>query len=170
MVNELFIIMGIIIMVISTLICADLIARVKEKISWLAVFALIIFFLAGYIIYFIINLKNAFDISAGDFLESQILFWGSIFVILVLFVSRRMFNNSEKIINDLQNLTQKYEKQKESLEEIKIKMSEKNQKLEEIIEEFYNYRIAQEKNNPDKKIILNNIKLKEQIDNLKFNK
>ncbi len=165
MVNELFVIMGIMIMAISAVICGGIIVKVKEKISWLAVFVLITFFLAGYTVYFIINFKNIFDLYAGDFLESQILFWGSVFVILVLFVSRQMLDYLESTISDLQELTKKYETQKQSLVEMGEKLNEKNLKLEEIIGEFYDYHLGENQKDLDPKTNA----LKEKIDKLKFN-
>jgi diguanylate cyclase len=174
--NSLLVVAGIIFLAISVFQCVKLIkinAIQNLQWPWYLMLYLIIFFLFGYAAYYYTSLHYG-NISISSLLISLILFFGSIFVVGILSISRSLIESLTKktmetsqINNNLIDNTKMLSQKKEELEKTQTQLKEKNQELENTLEDFYTLRLAMQKDIELGRVKKENEKIKERLDELK---
>jgi type VI protein secretion system component VasK len=178
MLESILIISGIVLMVIAVIECILLIRLntiVNLRWAWYVIISLVLFFLIGYIGYFILFTTNS-DIQMGMTLISFILFFGAIFVITILTISYQLIKaltiRSSEITETNKNLTKntkELEAKHSELEKIQNMLREKNKELLKTLDDFYTLRIGLQKDLETGKMTEENTKIKARIDDLKTN-
>lgn len=176
MINSVLIVTGILLQILSVVICIKLIKiNTVKKLQWpwYLLLCLILFFLFGYIAYLFLN-TNYGNIPVNSLLISLILFFGAIFVICVLSISYQLINTllqqsaklhetNKSLADNTQILTTK----QSELEKIQLLLKEKNSELQKTLENFYTLRIGMQKDLEAGKLEAENKKIKERLDELK---
>lgn len=179
MIAILMLIVGIILMIYSISLSIKLILLLSKELKprvW-TLFSLICFFLIGYIGYFYFFYNSLNEIDLKDILINSILFFGSVFVVLVLHNDLKIVKSlnsrteKEKNLNkDLSDKTEELKKNKYELEKAKKELEKKNKELEAALEDFYMLRVQMSPNFEYGDIKKENEKIKERIEQLKRSK
>jgi predicted PurR-regulated permease PerM len=176
MVNSALIVAGITLMVISVGQCIRLIRLNKIRSlqwAWYVIFSLIVFFLIGYVAYYILN-SGYGNIPMSSLLVSLILFFGAIFVIAVLSISYQLFkaltersSEIDKTNTDLVRNTQELQNKQAELKRAQELLHEKNKELVKMLDDFYMMRVNIQKDIETGKLVEENQKIKERLDTIK---
>jgi hypothetical protein len=147
MITRIAVISGIVVMGYSMFLCSKVMKIVKlEKIkkAWNFLFALECFFLMGYMFYLFELFSANKRLVFGESLVAAILFFGSIFVFVVMKESLGLveklnsnLQQEEEFNKDLKEKKEMLESEEKNLEEAKAKLEKKNKELEESVEGFY---------------------------------
>lgn len=170
--------LGIIFMVIAIGLCYELNPKMGAsalKKHWHALCFLIIFFLVGYIFYFINLFFPILHLTATNILISSILCLGAVFVVAVIRINMWIIDelhqrNSElnKANGELKIASEKLNLEKEHLIFAEKEMIEKNKEMDNLLQEFYTLRLTLEKG--DRKIKKENKGMKKSIDRIRRKK
>jgi magnesium-transporting ATPase (P-type) len=169
LISSLILIPGIIIMFIGLYFSMKLNKLISGKFRNSVVWSIILicFFLLAYIVYFISELITSKHIIFGSYIVDLILFFGSIFVVVILIeniaVVKKLNDHSDKLVDYNKEL----EKKTFELEKTREELDEKNKLLNEKISDFYCLRVGYAEKSNDKKIKAENKKIKKTIDKLK---
>jgi ABC-type transport system involved in multi-copper enzyme maturation permease subunit len=178
MFNIILIICGIVCMIVSIGQCFKLLSanndRSLQKYLYVILF-LVLFFLIGYILYLYLTLTQA-NITGSTMLISLILFFGAIFVIIVLSVSLTLVNSlllytqridkANKVLEENENVL----KQKQTdLEKVQENLKNRNMELEKTLTDFYTLRLGMQKDMEAGKVEEENQKIKQRLDKLRDN-
>ena len=145
-----------------------------KKETWYVLFLLIILFLIGYVFFLYLLFTSINPTDASTQLVSAILFFGSLFVVIVLSVNyslvgslnenaQRLSESNEALTKNIDQLRQK----DTSLVEAKEKLERKNEELEKVLEDFYTMRIGMTKDLEAGKLEEENKRIKERLEQLK---
>jgi hypothetical protein len=139
-------------------------------------YVLVLFFLLGYISYFIFLLYSHNGEDRHHILIAIIFFFGAVFVNLIFRVNLKLIRQVEdsekkktKVIDDLREEHQDLVKHKEELEKIKKDLKEKNKELEATMEDFYTMRLPVSEQVKRGKFEKENEKIRKKIDDFKNN-
>jgi hypothetical protein len=177
MITRILLILGISLLVYSLLLCYKTISILHKKNTahgWLPVFFLIGLFLAGYVFY-LVSLGTSTQADFTDrFLIPSILFFGSVFVVIVLKINGRLIENLEDDSKKLEDINRELSTKnseninsKIELEKTKTNLEKKNKELLNTLEDFYMLRIGVERDIEKKTFHKENMKIKKKINALK---
>jgi hypothetical protein len=181
MLNIILVSLGIVLMFYSIFLSRNLISVIKEsslRRTWNFSFALIVFFLIGYIVYFYIKLNPALhNLIFSEMLISSILFFGAVFVVVILIANSKVvkkLNNDAELLEvknkNLKNRTVGTERANSELKKAQDDLERKNQELESTLDDLYTLRIKMENDLSSGKTRSENRKIKKRLDALKKRK
>lgn len=160
MINIILHVLGIILQVYAIILCSQINKKLGEKklkSSWNFISVLIIFFLFGYCFHLYLIINHLTSIVYKDILISLIFFFGAIFVVTVVSISKKqiiMLNNDKKELesknSELLVVSDRLKKEHAELEKAKSVLEIKNTNLKDDLDSFYTLKI--EPNKKKKKV------------------
>lgn len=149
-------VLGIILLIYSILLCAKiliLLGKNNSQASWKFLCFLIILFLIGYCFHLYLLITPQFINFHKDLLVSLIMFFGAVFVVSVLEISKKqilILNNDKKQLelknSELLTVSKKLKREHEELEKVKCELEKKNENLKDNLDDFYTLKLDLKQN------------------------
>ncbi len=173
LVGATLLIIGIILLLIAYLYSIKLNKLVPEEFRSSSVWSnlLILFFILAYVAYFIGEITQLFnfklDMDSTMNLLNWILFFGSIFVAVIILEKVHIVTKLNKSLKKSEEQNTELNQEKLDLEKTHKELDEKNKLLHEKMDDFYCLRVGMVDKTENKKIKAENKRLKKTIDKLK---